>query len=192
MAQRKSGPDTSVWLGMASPQHEAFAGGEMWVGRHSGDQDILVFDPAQADATADPISLYSLSQHRIRSFPRATVVQKIQPLTDELGRARAIKEYGQRADLLAAHEAGLAEESTTRQDRRRESVLAAHKRYIEGLGLEYQGAHETAANHKSGRRTKCHVCGIGLDDFAGAVCGICDGVLCSCGGCACGIVKGQR
>ena len=63
-------------------------------------------------------------------------------------------------------------------------ALCAHQ--AKALGLEYKGERETEPNHKTGRRTKCHSCGIPLDDFASAVCGICDGVLCSCGACACG------
>lgn len=192
MADLKSGPDGAARRTQTAERPEAFTGGGFWIGRHSEDQDLLVFDPSLADASAPIVALYSLSQHRTRSFPRATLLQRIHPVTDELSRARAIQEYGQRATLQAAMEAERAAEQSTRKNRQRDGVLAAHRRYIEDIGLEYQGERETGADHRPGRRTKCHVCGIALDDFVGAVCMICEGVLCSCGVCACGSLKSQR
>ncbi len=194
MTRRQIGGGTELWLGQETEKHtekrtekhEAFGGGRLWIGQHDGDQDLLVFDPSEADPHADVLSLYSLTQHRIRSFPRATVLTRIPALTDELGRARAKRDYARRASLRITHEQALAAARIERRNRQRSGVIAAHRRYIESLGLEYQGERETPADHRPGRRTKCHACGIALDDFAGAVCGICNRVLCSCGACACG------
>jgi len=185
MAQRKSANPPSVWLGQDSATHEAFGDGKLWIGRHTGDQDILVFDPAESDPSASVLSLYSLTQHRMRSFPRATVIQRIEELDDQVGAARARKEYLERDSLKAAHEQTLADAKTERMNVQRNDVIGVHQVYIEALGRTYEGVRDTPADHRPGRRTKCHNCGIVLDDFAGAVCGICDGVLCSCGVCAC-------
>jgi hypothetical protein len=192
MARQQSSGGTEVWLGKGAGGQGAFGEGGLWIGQHAADQDILVFDPAESDVNASVISLYSLTHHRTRSFPRATVLDRIHPLEDELAFARARKDYEQRATLRAAHEEVMAEERTEQMSRQREPVLAAHRRYIESLGLDYQGERETPANHRPGRRSKCHACGIALDDFAGVVCVICDGVLCSCGACACKHPDHQR
>jgi hypothetical protein len=159
---------------------------DLWVGQHVADDDILVFDPSEADSRANVLSLYSLTQHRTRSFPRSMIPQKIRVLTDEVGRARAKKAYASRDALRAEHEEALAGERLQLKERQRRGVIEAHRRYIESLGLTYRGDQATAAPRRAGRRVKCHSCGIALDNFAGAVCAICEGVLCSCGVCACG------
>lgn len=191
MSERTSEAEATVWLGEQTERKEAFGRGGLWVGRHAMDDDVLVFDPAESDADAEVITLYSLTQHRTRSFPRATVLARIEAITDQVSRARAKKEYSQRAKRRSNHEAEVAAADTARRSRQREGVLAAHRRYIEALGLEYQGHRDTGADHRPGRRTVCHGCKIVLDDFAGAVCAICSGVLCSCGTCACG-APGKR
>jgi hypothetical protein len=186
MKQSKSPAGPPVWLGQEAEQNPMFADGKLWIGQHASDQDILVFDPAEADPSAEVLSLYSLTQHRTRSFRRETVIQKIHPLTDELACARATKEYTQRGASRANHEQELAAARTAHGEHQRDGVIAAHRRYVEGLGLEYQGVRDTPANYKGGRSPKCHTCAIPLDDFAGSVCAICGVVLCSCGSCACG------
>ena len=187
MTQRKSSMEAPA---VDADGREPFGDGQIWFGEHTADGDVLVFDPAESDPHADVLSLYSLAQHRTRSFPRATVIARIRPMTDELARARAEKEYAQRGARRAAHEQAQTEADAERADRQRDGVVAAHARYIEAIGAQYQGVRETADVPKGGRRgggrrTKCHVCGIGLDDFAGAVCLTCEGVLCSCGACGC-------
>ncbi|MBA4159299.1 MAG: hypothetical protein H0X65_17765, partial [Gemmatimonadetes bacterium] len=37
------------WLG---EQDKGFNGGDLWIGRHSVDGDVLVFDPTETDPTA--------------------------------------------------------------------------------------------------------------------------------------------
>ena len=163
-----------------------FGGGKLWIGQHTDDHDILVLDPSEADPSADVLALYSLTQHRMRRFPRATALQRIQALTDEIAHARAKKEYAQRATLRTQHEQELATANNERKDRQRDGVIAAHRNYIEALELEYQGVSETGAAKRPRQASKCHACGITLDDFMGVVCGICSGALCSCGACTCG------
>lgn len=186
MAKRSETVGATRWPAQADPSGSAFNGGEIWVGEHSVDRDILVFDPSEADASAARLSFYSLAQHRTRTFPRDTVIRMIQPVTDELGSARARKDYARRAELQRAHLDTLAADRVKRDESQRQGVLDSHRRHLASLGIDYQGVKDTAADRRPGRRTKCHACGIALDDFAGAVCGVCDGVLCSCGACACG------
>jgi hypothetical protein len=181
MTKRASTAETPVWLGS-----EAFGDGKLWIGQHDTDQDVLIFDPSEADPHAEVLSLYSLTQHRTRRFPRAIVLQRIQALNGDGGLDRAKSDYEQRDALRAAYEAEQAMEAVRSRSRQKEGVLSAHRRYLESLGLPYEGSRETGPDHRPGRRTKCHTCGIVLDDFAGAVCITCDGVLCSCGSCACG------
>jgi hypothetical protein len=171
-----------------STSSDGFGGGSLWIGQHSADQDILVFDPAESDASAELVSLYSLTQHRVRRFPRAMALKNIKPLTDEMAFARAKKEYSQRATLRSAHEEAQTEAQAQRMDQVRENIVSAHRRYIEALGLAYVGVNPVNPDAKPGRVTKCHACGIILDGFVSATCGICSRAVCSCGGCACGKV----
>lgn len=181
------------WLG----QEELPAGGTpsgdgLWVGRHSGDDDLLVFDPTEADGRGDVISFYSLAKHRVRNFPRSLVGEKIQPVTDEVSSARALKDYARRASLQAQAEDVREADRTAHAEQQREAVIESHRRYLENLGMAYEGIERTDGNRRSGRRTKCPTCGIALDDFAHAACAACGGVLCSCGACLCGApVRGR-
>jgi hypothetical protein len=163
-----------------------FDGGNLWIGKHSADQDILVFDPAESDADGAFLSFYSLTQYRRRTFPRAVVKEKIAPLDDEVGAARAEKDYHRRATLEAEAGARMETADTERAQQQKDSVIAAHRRHLEAHGIEYQGVTDTSTGGRKGRRTKCHACGIALDDFVGTSCGVCLGVLCSCGACGCG------
>jgi hypothetical protein len=185
MTRQKSVTDSPVWLEPGGGGSGAFGGGDLWIGQHAEDLDILVFDPAEADPHADILSLYSLTQHRTRRFPRATVLHRVHELADELGSARARKDYATRAPLRAAHVQTLAAERTARMDRQRDGVVDAHRRYVEQLGVAYQGVRETAEGRRGRQRTKCPSCALALDDFAGKACAACEGVLCSCGACAC-------
>lgn len=185
MTSRKRGADQPVWLGQEPAHFEAFGGGELWIGEHTTDRDILVLDPAATDATAGVLSLYSLTQHRLRRFPRSLVQQMIRPLDDEPARARAREEYAGRASLREAHQDALSTARAEHMDGVREQMIGAHQRFVEKLGLEYQGVNPTAGT-KVRRAVKCHACGLGLDDFVGVACARCAGVLCSCGACACG------
>ncbi|MQA91478.1 MAG: hypothetical protein GEU90_14845 [Gemmatimonas sp.] len=160
--------------------------GSFWIGKHSADQDLLVFDPNAVDADGEIIALYSLTQHRARSFRRSTLIERIRIITDAEEHARAKEDYEKRDLLRATHEQELEAARAERLERQRAAVVGAHRRYLEALELPYDGVRETDADHRPGRRTKCHSCGIALDDFARAVCVTCDGVLCSCGACACG------
>jgi hypothetical protein len=175
-----------------APAAAPFPGKSLWIGKHSADGDILVFDPVESDATASVLSLYSLTQHRTRRFQRAMALQSIQPLTDQIAQARAKKEYTQRSKLRTAHEHALTEEHAGRIDEVRENIISAHRRYIEARGLVYNGVLQTNGERKAGRVTKCHACGIVLDGFVSAACGICSGSLCSCGACSCGKAPSGR
>src|SRR5690606_24359526 len=162
-----------------------FNEGELWIARHAADQDTLVFDPAESDPRADRISFYSLTQHRTRTFPRSVVLAQLEGIADDVGVRRAMRDYEDRAAGQQEHAEAMAAEQVLRIEDRRRDVLAAHRRYLEGMESGYPGVTPTPAAHRPGRRSKCHLCGIGLDDFAGSVCLGCNGVLCSCGACAC-------
>ena len=192
MDQVSESGTSPVWLGDEGSATTGMPGGDgLWVGKHSGDDDLLVFDPSEADPRADVISFYSLAKHRTRSFPRSLVGEKINP-ADEVSSARALKDYARRATLQAERDGEREADRSAHAEQQREAVIEAHQRYVESLGLEYEGVERTDGNRKSGRRTKCASCGIPLDDFAHAACSACSGVLCSCGACLCGAtVKGR-
>jgi hypothetical protein len=193
MKQQASRKDDPVWASSQPEQPDAFGGGALWIGEHSGDNDILVLDPAETDSSADILALYSLTQHRTRRFPRTTVLDQVRMITDKAAHARAKKEYAQRATRRDGHERALESGQAERMDRMREGMIAAHQRFVAALGLEYKGVQKTSGETRAGRGTKCHVCEIALDDFVGMTCGICSRVLCSCGACACGKpVQGRR
>lgn len=179
------------WLG-ADGSADPLGAGEMWVGHHEADDDVLVYDPAEAGSRSDVVSFYSLAKHRRRSFPRAMIGTKITPVTDAKSSARALEAYARRAELEAERDGEREADRSAQAEQLRESVIEAHQRYLEGLGIDYEGVERTDGNRKSGRRTKCPACGIALDDFAHAVCGVCGGVLCSCGACACGVPSKAR
>lgn len=172
-----------AWLGRDAAVADR---GGLWVGKHSGDDDLLVFDPAEGDAEGETISFYSLAKHRRRSFPRGVVEERIQRVTDEKSAARALEDYARRTTLQAERDGAREADRTAHAEQQRESVIEAHRRWVESHGITYEGVERTDGHRKSGRRTKCGACGIALDDFAHAACSVCGGVLCSCGACACG------
>jgi hypothetical protein len=174
---------------LAAPQ--APGGGRMWIGEHAADGDLLVFDPAQADPSADRLAFYSMTQLRTRVFPRAVVEKQIRELTDDLRSAGVKKDYHRRADLREARDIALASARADVAAAMREQVIQQHERYLAVQGITYQGVTTTPAGRKPSRRTRCHSCGIALDDFAESLCGVCSDVLCSCGACACAS-RGRR
>lgn len=188
MSQLEEGGQ-SIWLGNdATGAGPGVSLGEgLWVGQHAGDGDILVYDPEESDASSEVIGFYSLSKHRHRRFPRTLIGDTIVEVTDESESARALEDYERRGKLRAKQQDQQEADRSQQAEELREAVISAHKVFLEGLGIEYQGVERTDGNRKSGRRTKCPNCGIALDDFAHAVCGVCNGVLCSCGACVCGV-----
>ena len=163
-----------------------FNSGKMWIGRHSADQDVLVFDPEVSDPDATNLSFYSLSQFRTRTFPRAIAEQKIAEITEKKARAEAQAQYEQRTARKAAHD---SEQSVAREGRtgkHREHAVEAHKRYVTNLGIEYLGVKDTTGQEIRPRRSRCGICGIAVDNFVGAACLACNDLLCSCGACNCG------
>lgn len=192
MDQRNSIDPGPAWLGGDGRSSEPLGGDEMWVAYHAADDDLLVYDPAESGSRNDVVSFYSLAKHRRRSFPRAMVGTRITPVTDESSSARALEDYARRAELEAERDGEREADRTAHAEQQRESVIEAHQRYMEGLGIAYEGVERTDGNRKSGRRTKCPACAIALDDFAHAVCAVCNGVLCSCGACACGATSRGR
>lgn len=184
MADRglRRGAGTSVAESASGPGD----GEGLWIGQHAVDEDILVFDSTESDASAPRLSFYSLTQFRTRTFSRSLVGESIRAVTDDVRCARARKDYARRDELRAARQGEMETERAARDERQREAVHELHRRYLAGLGIEYQGVHDEPQTRKRTRRSVCHSCRIALDDFAGAVCGVCDGVLCSCGACGCG------
>lgn len=180
----------TTWLGEAGDAGMPGSEG-IWVGRHSGDGDLLIFDPSESNGAGSVVAFYSLEKHRRRSFPRTLIGETIQPLADEEESARALEDYARRGSLRAQRNDEREADRSAQAEQQRESVVEAHRRFVEALGLEYAGVERTDGNRKSGRRTKCPSCGIALDDFAHAACTICGGVLCSCGACVCG-ATGRR
>lgn len=164
---------------------------ELWIGEHAVDGDILVLDPDTAEADGRLVSYYSLSQLRWRAFPARFAEEKIRKVTDEIRVARARKDYGRRSELEAEQGRAQVEARADLAERQREQVIRLHEKYMEQLGIPYEGAVESPEGRRS-RRSKCHACGIGLDDFVNRVCGVCAEVLCSCGACACGSKSRSR
>lgn len=187
MATRTEGKRDEAWIG--ADAGEEFNGGRMWIGRHTADGDTLVFDPEVSDPGAANVTLFSLTQLRNKTFPRAVVAAKIVEVTDQAQQAHAREEYGRWPALRDERErerAAAREEAALRQ---RQAVIERHREYLEERGITYEGVHDTATGRRAGgnrRRTKCHACGIALDDFAASECMVCGGVLCSCGACGCG------
>ena len=160
-------------------------GAEISFGRHEADEDVLVFDPAESDAGAAIVSLYSLTQHRVRRVPRAIVQSRIHGIIETEELESAAQKYANRQSLKAEHSKDLENAADRSRVKQREAVLEQHLRYLASIGVESEGVRDTEANGKYRRRTKCHACGIALDNYVGAYCMVCVGVLCSCGACAC-------
>jgi hypothetical protein len=186
MADRGTRRGAGAGLSVAEDAGGPSDGETLWIAQHAIDQDILVFDSAESDASAPLLSFYSLTQFRKRTFSRSLVGKSIVEVTDDVRCARAKKDYARRDALLAAHRSEQETERAARDERQRELVLELHKKYLGSVDVEYQGVHEEPQTRKRSRRSVCHACKIALDDFAGVVCGVCDGVLCSCGACGCG------
>ncbi len=165
--------------------------GTLWVGRHSGDRDILVLDPEVSSPNPQNVSLYSLTQHRLRTFPRSVMAEKIHAL-EAAELERAIEEYLSRSSRRETYEDGLRAAQAQRRTRQRDDIIRSHERYLERIGVRDAGVADTLPGHKNGRRSKCHACGIDLDDYVGLVCNGCSSLLCSCGACACGTAGRRR
>jgi pyruvate/2-oxoglutarate dehydrogenase complex dihydrolipoamide acyltransferase (E2) component len=160
--------------------------GKMWIGRHTADQDVLVFDPEVSDANAANLSFYSLSQFRTRSFPRAVAEQKIAEITEKKARAEAQAQYEQRTARKAAHDSEQSVAREGRTGRHREHAVEAHRRFVTNLGIDYAGVKDTTGQEIRPRRSRCASCGIAVDNFVGAACLACNDLICSCGACNCG------
>jgi len=163
-------------------------GGKLWVGRHSGDGDRLVFDPAQASTGSTNVSLFSLTQLRPRVFPRSVVEERIAAITDAAERAEAVKAYKAWPKLKAKREVEEQKEKSEAAVRQRDSILALHQAFLENRGIAYKGVRDSSMAPEKGHkraRTACGLCGIRLDDFVGSRCAGCGGILCSCGACSC-------
>ena len=109
MTQPQSGNAPQTWLG-GSPgachlisARDEFDGGGSWIGQHAADQDTLVFDPAESDPSADRISLYSLTQHRRRTFPRSVVHRRAHRLTGPVAWSRARRDCEDRIGRRQHH-----------------------------------------------------------------------------------------
>jgi hypothetical protein len=164
------------------------AGGKLWVGRHSGDGDRLVFDPALAPAGPLNVSLFSLTHLRPRVFPRTVVEERIAAITDAKERAAAVKEYQAWPSLKATREVEAQKEKSDAATRQRDGILALHRAFLEARGITYKGVRDSSEAPEKGHkraRTACGTCGIRLDDFVGSRCAGCGGILCSCGACSC-------
>ncbi len=196
MATRVNAERSQAWIGDDADGGEAFAGGRMWIGRHTADGDILVFDPEVSDPAATNVSLFSLSQLRHKLFSRAVVETKIDEVTDEEQHARAIEDYRKWPVLKEERERERVAAQAEAAQRLRQGTLDRHREFMEERGVPYEGVVGTTDGRKSGgarrRRTRCHACGIALDDFASAECRVCNGVLCSCGACGCAAPGKQR
>jgi hypothetical protein len=195
MATRTDGDRKEVWLGEDTPDRDGwFNGGNLWIGRHSADGDTLVFDPDVSDPAAGNVSLFSLTNLRHRVFPRPVVAAKIPEVTDPAERADAEKRYREWPALKEQREQERVAEREEVAERQRQGALDRHRHFLEERGIAYEGVRESGTAKATGRRrrTKCHSCGIALDDFAASECLVCDGVLCSCGACGCGAPVRER
>jgi hypothetical protein len=181
------------WIGGASPSATddappaapSFGDGALWFGRHSVDQDVLVFDPAREDPSASNLRFFSLSRFRVRAFPRGIVEELISEITDESLLADARAQYEKRETLEADYRREQEAVKTAALEQRRVELLSRHREYLSAQDLPYEGVQETGVGEMKQRRSKCPACSIPLDNYAGARCLGCNGVLCSCGACSC-------
>lgn len=173
-----------------------FDGSALWIGQHAVDGDILVFDPAESDATATRLAFYSLTQYRLRTFPRSIVSEHIRPVTEEARVQEIVRDYEQRETLRTAHtEQQQRERSAVAADqleRQRAHILELHREYVRHWEVEYAGVQDSSEARTRRRLLSCRECGIALDDMLGLACNACNGVLCSCGACSCGRAKRSR
>ena len=195
MATSIEGKREDVWFGNVADADAGFNGGKMWIGKHSADGDTLVFDPEVSDPTATNVELFSLTHLRHKRFSREIVSSKIQEVTDQAQQARAAEEYRSRTERKEEREKERTVAQGEAVERRKQGAIDRHREFLEERGIAYQGVRDTSTGKTPGakrRRTKCHACGIALDDFAGTICSACNGVLCSCGACACGAVARSK
>jgi hypothetical protein len=189
MPRKDSGND-SVWLGQPQAEQSASATSELWIGQHTGDEDILVLEAKESDANAERLTFYSLTQFRPRVFSRSIVADRIQEITDADRVTDAKALYSRRSELreqhMAVQDAQRAAAQADQVARRRDQTIELHRRHVEALGIAYEGERETTAGKVRRRASSCYVCGIHLDDLLGLVCVTCETVLCSCGACSCG------
>jgi hypothetical protein len=193
---RKDSGDNSVWIGQPHADQSASATSELWIGQHSGDEDILVLEPKESNPDAERMTFYSLTQFRPRVFSRSMVADRIHEVTDVDRVAEAKDLYSRRSELreelMAAQEAQRASTMADQVARRRDQTVELHRRHVEALSITYDGVRETGSGKVRRRASSCYVCGIHLDDLLGLVCVSCETVLCSCGACSCGRTSRAR
>jgi hypothetical protein len=195
MATSIEGKREDVWFGNVADADAGFNGGRMWIGKHSADGDTLVFDPEVSDPTATNVELFSLTHLRHKRFSREVVSAKIQEITDAAQHASAAEEYRRRIELKEEREKERTVARGAAVERRKQGALDRHREFLEERGIAYEGVRDTSTGKTPGakrRRTKCHACGIALDDFASSECLVCGGVLCSCGACGCAAPVKER
>jgi hypothetical protein len=186
--------DGSADLDIASAQPGD--GAAIWIGQHAVDGDILVFDTTESDPTAARLAFYSLTQFRVRTFPRSIVAEHIRPVADEARAQKLADEYARRDELQQAHteaqERERASAAADQVERQRAHIVALHRDFVQHHEVEYAGVQPSAESKPRRRLLSCRECGIALDDLLGLACGACNGVLCSCGACSCGKSKRSR
>jgi hypothetical protein len=159
-----------------------FDGQSLWIGRHSADDDVLVFDPVYAvPATGDRYPLYSLRQKRNRVFPVAVIHEKIVGVEGS-ERERLFEEYGA-ARSAAEIEAQQRHDREAKQ--RRTTIERRHRLFLSRLELEYKGL-RSPTRTRSRRVDHCYNCKERVDSAIDPECAACGWIVCYCGACGCG------
>lgn len=163
---------------------------EMWIGRHSADQDTLIFDPAAAPPGSRNVTFFSLTHLRTRSFTPAAAQDMIQGITDPKEVSEAKRTYKRWPELKAKQDeaAGVARSEAIEQ--RRADAIERHQAFLATLpAVSPEAGPKPAKPTKRRRAANCSVCRRALDTGLNLECAACTQPICTCGACACGVTR---
>ena len=157
-----------------------------WIGRHSVDNDTLVFDPATAKSDSKNVVCFSLTQYRVRAFPPAVAGKLIHGITDAKEQAAAKKKYEQWPKLKAEQDDAAPAVRAGVVEQRRDEILERHKAFLATLPVPREPKVVPASKLTKRRRaTTCVMCGRDLDVGLDMNCEVCQQPVCRCGACSC-------
>ena len=166
--------------------YSAASANKMWIGRHSADSDILVFDPALAQPQSGNVMLFSLDHLRPRSFTPAAAETLIDGITDPKEIASAKRAYRKWPERKAERDEAARQARADAVEERRRAISERHSAFLATLPSARGEAVEKARGSAKRRVANCPACNRVLATGMNLQCDACAQRICTCGACSCG------
>lgn len=163
---------------------------ELWIGRHSVDDDTLVFDPAVAQSSSGNVTFFSLSRLGTRSFTPGSVQQLITGITDPKELSALKKTYKRWPELKVERDEIDSQARSDAMQQRRSTIAERHRDFLAALPTQDASTvGKPTASPKRRRIANCPVCHRTLDTGMNLECDDCAQRVCTCGACNCGVLR---